>query len=94
MSDWRRLAWRPVRRVGSVRQELNVRFASGNTTEDLRYFEQRYGTPWNELEVKCRPEDPNADCVAACAIEWGHSQTINKWAGQPAAEYDYNIKAK
>ena len=40
----------------------NLRFTSGNATENLRYFEQRYG----ELEVKARPEDPNGDYVVAC----------------------------
>ena len=68
-----------------------LRFALGNIIEDLRHFVQDDGKPWNELEVTCRPEDPNG-CMLACIIEWGHNQTINKWAGHPAPKYEYNIK--
>ena len=53
---------------------------SGNSIEALRYFEQNYGKPWNELEVNHPPKDPCGDCIVACIIEWGHSQSLEKWS--------------
>ena len=54
---------------GDLAVSPKLRFTSGNMTETLRYYEENYGRPWNVLEVKYRPEDPNEDCMAACIIE-------------------------
>ena len=45
-----------------------VQFTSNNSREDFRYFEEHYGKPWSELEVKRRPEDPSGDCMAASLV--------------------------
>ena len=58
-----------------------LRFTSGNTTETLRYYEENFGRPWNEIEVKYPPDAPNGDCMVACII----------WSEHPAAENEYII---
>ena len=69
-----------------------LRFTSGNTAETLRYFDENFGRPWNEIEVKYPPDAPDGDCMVACIIEWGHSQNLDKWSSHPPAEYEYLIK--
>ena len=77
---------------GDLADSRKLRFTSGNTTETLRYFEENFGRPGNEIEVKYPPDAPNGDCMVACVIECGHSQSLEKWSGHPPAEYEYIIK--
>ena len=69
----------PRRRPCSKPHKL--RFTSGNTTETFRYYEENFGRPWNEIEVKYPPDAPNGDCMVACII----------WSEHPAAENEYFI---
>ena len=66
-----------------------LRFTSSKTTKTLRYYE---GCPWNDIEVKYPPDAPNGDCMVACIMEWGHSQSLDKWSDHPPAEYEYIVK--
>ena len=40
------------RQGGDLAVRPKLRFTSGNTTETLRYFEENFGRPWNDMEVK------------------------------------------
>ena len=68
-----------------------LRFTSGNTTENLRYFETNFGRPWNEIVDRYPPDAPEGDCMVACIMEWGHSQSFDKWSNHPPADYEYVI---
>ena len=77
---------------GDLAVSPKLRFTSGNTTETLRHFEENFGRPWSEIEVKYPPDAPDGDCTVACIIEWGHSQSLDKWSNHPPPEYEYIIK--
>ena len=41
---------------GDLAVRPKLRFTSGNTTEAFRYYEESFGRPWHEIEVKYPPE--------------------------------------
>ena len=76
---------------GDLNVSPKLRFTSGNTTENLRYFERNFGRPWNEIVDRYPPDSPNGDCMVACIMEWGHSQSLDKWSEHPPADYEYIV---
>ena len=76
---------------GDLNVSPKLRFTSGNTTQTLHDFETNFGRPWNEIVDRYPPDAPNGDCMVACVMEWGHSQSLDKWSGHPPAEYEYII---
>ena len=52
-------------------------------------FISRFGRPWNEIVDRYPPDAPEGDCMVACVIEWGHSQSFDKWSNHPPADYEY-----
>ena len=76
---------------GDLNVSPKLRFTSGNTTENLRYFETNFGRPWNEIVDRYPSDAPEGDCMVACIIEWGHSQSLDKWSNHPPADYEYIV---
>ena len=47
--------------------------------------------PSNEIVDRYPPDAPNADCMVACIMEWGHSQSLDKWSEHPPADCEYIV---